>query len=710
MDPVIVSTVSRLTEDTPAPSAEAALIVVKVDNEYVENDWERWEAIILDIRAIVDREGPETVRMSVAGGLNSEMERASQDTLSKLLPISMVIIVIILYLSLRRISDVILAVVAVPLIFIWTFGISVLLGLGFTQFTFAAPILVLSLGIDYGIHSLHRYREELRNGATPGEGVELSITHVGAALFLTTATTVGAFLSNVVSEVPAIRDFGITVALGIMSAFVMMGIFLPALRLVVDRNFPGKEDGGVGDPGKEKTVNENSGKEIAGKEIAGKEMSVKEIRPPGPKSDRPIFVLMADAALDKPLVVLLIVALITLGSVTGALQLATETPIRDLTAEDSEFVTSLDLLDEKFPSVGGENGYILLKGDIANPATIAAMGQTIAAMDDDGKIALIDGRAKSESVFPYLMGLMANETLLTSLGIADINNDSIPDTAAGLVIAFDYLYDYGIDISEQVEGDGFGGNYIAPRKVRAVLHRFTDEPGNGSGSGSGAGSSGSGGKYDMALLIVEARDVEGAEGKYLLEELEEDAAPLREAGLEVIVTGSPVTRHEMLEAMTDGMMKSIFLSITISSIFLIAVFRSVKDGLITILPVILISTWVFGTMFLFGYSINVVTVTIAAMTIGVGVDYSIHIRQRYREELGETGSPTMAIDTAIEHSGRALFGAAATTSLGFGVLYFSEMTIFSMFGVLSALMIVYAFIGAIVVLPGLLLAGDGHKL
>jgi len=68
-----------------------------------------------------------------------------------------------------------------------------------------------------------------------------------------------------------------------------------------------------------------------------------------------------------------------------------------------------------------------------------------------------------------------------------------------------------------------------------------------------------------------------------------------------------------------------------------------------------------------------------------------------------------ALDEAILHSGRALTGAALTTAFGFGILYFSEMRIFSMYGLLSSLMIIYAFFGALFILPGLLLWGDGYK-
>ena len=210
----------------------------------------------------------------------------------------------------------------------------------------------------------------------------------------------------------------------------------------------------------------------------------------------------------------------------------------------------------------------------------------------------------------------------------------------------------------------------------------------------------------MALIIIEAKDVQGIKGEYLLEELEDDAKPLTDAGLDFVVTGEPVTRYEMVTAITDGMMKSIIISIAISSLFLILVFRSVKDGFITILPVSLISTWIFGTMYFMGFTLNVLTVTIAAMSIGVGVDYSIHIRQRYREELETNASGQDAMDIAISHSGEALLAAAGTTMLGFGILYFADVNMFSTYGLLSALMIFYAFIGAIVVLPGLLLLGD----
>jgi len=309
-----------------------------------------------------------------------------------------------------------------------------------------------------------------------------------------------------------------------------------------------------------------------------------------------------------------------------------------------------------------------------------AMKRVLQNLDDDHHVANYNGTARSESILSYISLALNNRTLCSELGVSDDDGDGIPDTDEGLRCVLDRLYENGL-----VQGD----TMIPVKTIRSVIHR--DGKGN----------------YDMGLIVVDAKDVIGFKGEHLRDELEEDGEPLNDADMSYVVTGSPVTRYEMLTAMTGGMMKSIFISIVLSAVFLMLVFGSVRDGAITIIPVVLISTWVFGSMFLLGYSLNVVTVTIAAMTIGVGVDYSIHIRQRYREEMIEGRGHGDSMNMAVEHSGRALLGAAVTTALGFGVLFFSEMRLFSMYGMLSALMIVYAFLGSILILPTLLLLGEG---
>ena len=97
--------------------------------------------------------------------------------------------------------------------------------------------------------------------------------------------------------------------------------------------------------------------------------------------------------------------------------------------------------------------------------------------------------------------------------------------------------------------------------------------------------------------------------------------------------------------------------------------------------------------------------------IGVGIDYSVHITERYRQELSKGVDRRTALELTARHSGRALTGSAASTMFGFAIIFFAPMPMFSSFGLLTALMILMAFVAALLVLPSLLImvTKDGKK-
>ena len=122
----------------------------------------------------------------------------------------------------------------------------------------------------------------------------------------------------------------------------------------------------------------------------------------------------------------------------------------------------------------------------------------------------------------------------------------------------------------------------------------------------------------------------------------------------------------------------------------------------TIIPVGLVVSWLYAFMHLAGYSLNFVTATIAAVSIGVGIDYSIHMTQRFRQELTRRPDPREALRQAASGTGVALAGSAASSIAGFVVLGFAPMPLFSTYGILSAAMILMAAAAALLVLPSLL--------
>jgi predicted RND superfamily exporter protein len=113
--------------------------------------------------------------------------------------------------------------------------------------------------------------------------------------------------------------------------------------------------------------------------------------------------------------------------------------------------------------------------------------------------------------------------------------------------------------------------------------------------------------------------------------------------------------------------------------------------------------WLYAFMYLFGFGLNFVTATIAAVSVGVGIDYAIHMTQRYREELGRSDDAYQALGRTAQGTGGALIASAATSILGFTIMAFAPMPMFSSYGILTAVMIFLAVTASLLVLPSLLL-------
>ncbi|MEE6209535.1 MMPL family transporter [Salarchaeum sp. III] len=107
-------------------------------------------------------------------------------------------------------------------------------------------------------------------------------------------------------------------------------------------------------------------------------------------------------------------------------------------------------------------------------------------------------------------------------------------------------------------------------------------------------------------------------------------------------------------------------------------------------------------MHLLNIPFNMLTGMISSLTVGLGVAYSIHVSERYNQELERTDSMWTAMNRAVTGTGGALLGSAATTIGGFGVLAFAILPPLQQFGIITSLTILYAFISSLLVLPSLL--------
>ena len=87
-------------------------------------------------------------------------------------------------------------------------------------------------------------------------------------------------------------------------------------------------------------------------------------------------------------------------------------------------------------------------------------------------------------------------------------------------------------------------------------------------------------------------------------------------------------------------------------------FRSIKQAIVSLTPILLVVIWLYGLIYAFGYSLNIVTVTIATISLGVGIDYCIHVTERYREEKEKGANHRQALHGVGGACALALVGSA----------------------------------------------------
>ncbi len=587
--------------------------------------------------------------------INQEIQETMDFSQMFLLMLVFLLIVLILFFTFRSGFDTVLTLLSLGMAIIWSYGVSIILGIQGSIIATVVPILLVGLGVDYGIHMTMRYREEKEKKRGDKKAIAIAIGTVGMALLLATITTSIGFMSNTVSNLSILRDFAIMVTVGIVSSFIIMTTFLPAVRLVASERKERKK--------KNKKTN----------------TKVNNLKNNSKKHAVSIVTIGAKAGDRAPWAVFIFLVIISGIAGYGVSQLDTVFDFREFLPRDTEAFDNYVFLIDEFEFGDTEYGEFYIKGDVANYQVLQAMNDTIAYTQGDNQVVPgIPARSILSVMQKYAFPaspLDINMTFIQTWVLSDPDGDGIPNY--NIKTLFDILYNFSVSQSD----------------VLSVLHR--DENGN----------------YDAALIQVRVTSDNLKKADVLVEELEEDAAPLKALEGEILdkvyIIGEPVVINIVVTEMNEGQIRSIIITIAASFIVLTIVFflleRSFVLGLITIIPVILVILWILGTMIIFGYNLNVMTITIASLTVGMGITYSIHVSERFTEDLKKFPTPGKACENTLTHTGMALAGAFLTTAGGFGILYFHKLPPLQQFGVLIALSITYSFLASAYVLPTFLI-------
>ena len=168
-------------------------------------------------------------------------------------------------------------------------------------------------------------------------------------------------------------------------------------------------------------------------------------------------------------------------------------------------------------------------------------------------------------------------------------------------------------------------------------------------------------------------------------------------------TGTFSLYNNLLQSLFASQIQTIFTVFTIIFVLFLIVFRSISIALIAVIPNILPSLIILGVMGFAGIPLDIMTITIAAIAIGIGIDNAIHYISRFKAELLLDGDFIMSMYRAHNSIGVSMFYTATTVAIGFLVLILSNFIPSIYFGIFMAIAMLSAVIVNLTLLPKLLL-------
>ena len=608
------------------------------------------EAELLLADVVESVEGPLDVRSLSAATIAEESAESSDSSMGRLMMISLLVIAVLLYVFFRSGSDVVLSLAGLGITIVGTVGFQGLAGpdgIGLiaepTSLTTMVPIMLIGLVVDYSIQTVSHYREMRAEGKPVRDATTHALSGVMLPLGLAGGTTIISFLTNLTSSIPANGDFGIVAAFGVFFGLFTMLVLLPAARTVFDERKERK--GTLGEP------------RLTGDSIPGAGSVVERA---------------GQLVATKPMPVLAVAGVVTVLLTGAATEISTEFNSNDFLPGGGESLEDIEALDE---ALGGQTEIVtvLVEAELTDDRVL----RNLLTLSDAFRDELTRPTGAATDITLSLGGLF--DDWLTDSGEPGDNYDPqllsmLDDVDTGLTVNAD--------------------------AVQAVLDRLAELDPVAFGQVAVNNADGE----DLTLMQFSALTGDQDRTQSLIDDIEGLWYGDRD---QVVQVSGEIVALEVTNAMTEGQSVSIAITIVAALIvlmlfFWITEFRPML-AVIAVLPILLVLMWVLGTMTLLGIPYNVVTALITALSIGIGVDYTIHIIHRFTEELEHGKSLIDATTTTLATTGSALIGSALTTALAFAVLLFSPLVPFQQFGLVTGITIVYALIASIAIVPPMLI-------
>lgn len=598
-----------------------------------------------NIQVIAD-ERPSDVRAFGSGTTESEIRQSMSDSLLIVMPVVLLLLLFFLVVAYRDPIDVMLGLIALVMTLLWTFGFLGYAKIPFSQQMIAVPVLLLAVGVDFGIHIINRYREETERGFAAVEAMREATDQLMVAFIIVTVTAVFGFGANVISDLTPIRNLGIASAVGIIFTYLIFGLFLPAAKLVSDNV---RTRLGVPEFNSSPIASEDS--------VLGRMLS-----------------FPAQVSQHAPLVIVLV--LLLSGGFMGVYGSGVGTsfenedflPPEELPAYVSELpepfspgeytiTETINLLDDKFGGGQGDSVKIYAEGNFQEDHALEAL---VAPNDSPPESLAVGpgGQAEAQSIVTVIKSHAdENEEFAALVNRNDLNDNGIPDQN------LDHIYDelFASSASEQAK------QYLTEDRRTAQIDYTVDSDASQSAAAT-------------------------------------DAAEFAETfHVESTATGDGIVRATVMDRIFQSALQGLIIAIILTAVFLVAVYgvleRKPLLGVVNVFPILIAIAFLLGTMRYLGITLNALTATILSISVGVGIAYSVHTTHRFIDEYDSATDAHEAMIVTLTGTGGALFGSMLTTALGTGALALAITPILGNFGVLIGLSVTYSFLAAVIALP-----------
>ena len=566
--------------------------------------------------------------------------------------VGLLFIILLLFSLFRSGSAVLWTVTCIASCAIWIFGGMAWLGIPSTQLIALTIMLILGIGIADCVHVLSEYTLFRQRGLNHEEAIRMAYQRTGVPILLTTITTMAAMIVIALGGLGHFVTFGISSAVGVFLAFLFTLFIFPIL---LDFWHPYK------DSNSRKKMNYFRNFVFFGPvHFTGnifRRFGILWLLTaewlPQILSHVPQFSFKFRITIIFCFLILLAICGV------GLSRLTIDTNLLELFKEDTKLIKTYNIVDKKMAGTGSMEIMIDLKA--ANGFTDVGVLETISKFQK-----LMEAKYSSHVVRTYSLSdivMQVNKTLGGSE-----SDYLLPDNSIAVVQLLSLF------------------NNSNPEKRRRIV---SDD-------------------FSQSHVTIQLKNASSKEYNQLFADLEKDVErtlePLksRYPQMSYGVTGTYALMLQMGDVLAKSQYRSLSLAVLVISAILLITLGSVSGGILSIIPNILPTVSAFGLMGLLGIPLDVDTLMIAPLIIGIAVDDTIHFVTHYRMNLSRGDSVGKALKHTVDEVGRAVTFTTLILGVSFLVLGFSDYLGIARVGIFGSFAIFVALICDLLFLPALI--------